>query len=455
MRSSVFLLGIFFVAQGALAAEPAELLLARGIQSYQNGFFAEAEILLRRSLEQNINTTAASHYLGLSLVKLGKLEDGRRVLAKAAKMDKKNPRLLLDLGLAYLAERNIAWAVRVLNKAKRLAPQNGQIAYFLGVALLKMGEAKGAIEQFEKAKKLGGVDAKELQLQLGLANFMIKQWEESRDHLSNILIGENGDVARRLVRAAYEAEGFPSSLYSVDLSTGVQVDTNPLYEHETTSPTALGPSFSGAVVLRPWVDPRNLIWGQVSGSRVFYFAAKESQTQQDVTDASRSEVRALASYTRRIPLEKNAFQLSAGYSFGLTFLDGGPPLADPNHIFVERHGGHASLQWFSGTGFVTQLRYGLTREVFADLPRSNWGNGLSLESSFSSQRENLRLLGWLSFRHEAAQSNDYDAVIPGAGLGASFLGSLELVLGVRVSYEHENHFRSESGRGGKLRRDDG
>jgi hypothetical protein len=131
----------------------------------------------------------------------------------------------------------------------------------------------------------------------------------------------------------------------------------------------------------------------------------------------------------------------------LLFLDGKPPLADENHIFLEQHGGHLSLQHRWQDGDTLKLRYSLTREDYAELPRSNWGNELALEHT-RSLFNRTRLLAWLSLRHELATLADYDALVPGAGIGASYLAPWDLVLGLRVGYEHENHYRSgrEDGR---------
>ena len=84
--------------------------------------------------------------------------------------------------------------------------------------------------------------------------------------------------------------------------------------------------------------------------------------------------------------------------------------------------------------------------------RSNWGNELAVEHSRNVLAQG-RLLSWLSLRHELALIPDYDALAPGCGVGLSYVAPWNLVPGVRVGYEHENHFRSADGRWGRQRLD--
>jgi Flp pilus assembly protein TadD len=444
MRSSlVWVLGVLSLQGGAHAAPPPELLCAQGVRRYQEGDLRGAVPLLRSCSPAE---PSSAHYLGLALIRLGQLHEGRRVLAAAAReAGAPNPRLLFDLGLAYLAEENTAWAVRTLSRARDLAPEDGRVRYHLGLALLRMGEASSAIEELTAAQRSGAVDPELVALQLGLALYQSGRYAASRRALSSVHFKVQRRVARQLLREALEAEGVPAGVISAELQIGLAVDTNPLYEHETTAPTAIGPALAGSLVLRPWVDAKNSLWGELAGARTFYFPTTSATTDKNVRDASPTEVRASAFYARRIRLLERACHLQAGYGFGLMFLDGPPPMADAHHIFLEEHGGHLSLQQRGGSS-QSKLRYSLTRLQFAELARSNWGNELSLENTRSLLGERLRLISWLSYRHELASSDDYTAAIPGVGAGASLLGPLGLVLGLRLGYEHRNYFHSANGR---------
>ncbi len=422
----------------ALAAPP-ELELARGIQHYQKGELAQAAALLQRPATEN---PAAGHFLGLALIRQGKLAEGRRALARAVELDGDSPRLLHDLGLAYLEEGNVAWAARVLTHARELAPEDGPICFHLGLALLQLGSAEEAAQELARARGMPGVDPKQAALQLAMAHYLSQDWEASRSLAGLALDGPQQGAARQLLRSAYEAEGIEAALISAELITGAVVDTNPLYHHETQGTTAMGPTFAGRLILRPLVDPRNILSGELALARTSYFGL----TDDAMADASPTDLRGAVRYTRRFLSDVTAYHLAASYSFGLSFLDGPAPLTDGNHIFLEEHGGYLALQRLTQAGRSSQLRYGLVRSLFADLPRNNWAHELSAEHAETLLAQRVRLIGWLSLRHEAAQVKDYNALIPGLGLGASLLAPLRLIVGLRADYAYKNFYDSEGER---------
>lgn len=444
-RTALPLLLLLALASPALAAEPAEALAARGIARYQAGDLAGAAALLARVPEAD-RTAAVSHHLGLALVRLGRLREGRLALAAAARLAPE-ARLLLDLGQAYLAEGNAAWATRTLRRATELAPDDGAIRFYLGVALSRLGEAEAAVGELRSARRLGATGA-EADAQLALALYLAGKHAQARDVLDGPALADRSTRAgaSRLLRASLQAQGTAASLLSAELGVGAVVDTNPLYEHETTAPTALGPTLSGNLVLRPWLTPRHLLWLELAGARSFYLAAGEGAAEKPVGDASPTELRAGAGYTLRLPKGEDgpALSLALAYRFGLTFLDGPPPLADPNHIFLEQHAGQVALLR-SGEGSESQLRYTFSRSAYADLARTSWSHELGFEHSAALLAGRIRLLGWVTVRQESATSADYNQVVPGLGLGGSLLGPLELVFGARVGYEYRNHLDSVGG----------
>jgi len=439
---------LLLLVGSALASTPAraelpELLAARGIARYQSGELAAAVALLRRSLELAPESSSAGHHLGLALIGLGQLSEGRRALAAAARLAPDEVPLLVDLGQAYLLEGNPAWAVRVLGRALELAPRSARGRYLHGLALLRLGEPASAAESLRQVHG-SEVDAGEAALQLSLAYYLDRRYEESRLVLGPAFAGADRSAARRLLRASLAAEGRPSALLSVELSVGAVVDGNPLYEHETTAPPAAGPSLSAALVLRPWMTSRHSLWGELSGARSFYFAAGSEAPGTSVADASPSELRAAAFYAYRTAGSSgdSTYEISGGYSFDLTFLDGAPPLADAHHIFLEQHTAQLLLQRLRRGRSHSQLRYNLIRSQFADLARSTWGNEIGFEQGLILLGERLRLLGWATLRYESAESPDYNQMVPGVGVGGSYLGPLGLVLGLRFGYEYRDHVDS-------------
>jgi len=443
MPSRLGALLVLLWAGVAAAGEPPALLLARGISRYRAGELRQALDPLRRAFEGEPALAAAGHYLGLAQIRLGQVKQGRRTLSRAARLDPENPRLLLDLGLAYLEEGNPAWAARSLRTAKALDPLDGRTRYYLGVALLRLGHSDEAVKELGASRHEPGVDWRHVRLQLGLAHYQAGRWAAARDLIGPVMRREmGGDLAGQLMRATFEAEGTAAGWVDGQITVGGVADSNPLYDHEREGPAAVGPGVSGSLTLRPYVGARASVWGEVAGSRVFYFPTSEQPAGETaVQDASRTDLRGSAFLGWRFPLERGQLQLSAGYAFSLILLDGAPPLADVNHIFLEQHGGQLALQHTAEDGATLQLRYSLSRDDYAELPRSCWGNELGLEHSRALWGSS-RLLTWISLRHELAYLPDYDALTPGAGVGMSYLAPWDLVLGLRLGYEHEDHYRS-------------
>ncbi len=435
-------------------AIPSELLRAQGIQRYQASDYQNAVILLQQARKHLPDDVATCHFLGLALIQQGKLREGRQLLSQAARFDGQSVNLLKNLAAAYIAEKNFPWAVRILYQAKELNPRDYEIRQALGLALLRLGQPVYAAEEFTQIRELPGSNQELAVIHLGLALYQSQRWEESRLLLNGWLWKRpQSPIARRIVRAAYQAEGITASLISAELSTGAVVDTNPLYEHETTAPTAVGPTLAGRLVLRPWVDAQNFFEGSLSGSRMFYFPVSNAPPDKNVEDASPSDIRAVAAYQRRFYWAEQPFHFQMSYAFGLTLLDGPPPLTDTNHIFVEEHSGQMALQRLASNNTLTQLRYSIARLQYASIARNNWSNEFSLEHSISSWKDRARFLGWLSLRHEAAHSIDYNTLVPGAGLGGSLILPTHLVFGLRFGYEYKRFYDSEGGRWGKQRLD--
>lgn len=464
-RQLLVLLVALVAMPGAAQAQPAEVLCARGVALYNQGNLTAARPLLRKAVDQDPTLTSAAHYLGLALIRQGSLRDGRKVLKAAAQRDGQDARLLTDLGLAYLAEGNRVWAVRTLTRARDLAPHDARIRHYLGTAMVDMGAAADAVPELQRAASAPHQQQQDSALQLGLALYRAKRWAESRRQLDTLLGTAHAPVARQLLRAAYEAEGTPAAWLSAQLTTGMVVDTNPLYLAENSDYAGIvvpGLAVGGRLTLRPWVSPRGILSADMAVSRVFYFgeylpasnaSTAAKATTPDPADASPTSLGAAVSYTRRLG-GKHQWQLAAGYAFGLTWLDGAG-LTDQSNLFMESHAGSLTLQWRMPHKIVNRLRYTLSREVYAQRPRNFWGNELSLEADRSFLDNRVRLLVWLSLRHEAADADHYAALVPGLGAGLSWLAPLDLVFGLRAAYEYANHMDSADSLWGKQREDHG
>ena len=462
--ASAFAFAILALQPSTLALaqpqRPIALQTIRGIQHYQRGNLEQAVQLLEKACAQDPGHLAAAHHLGLALARLGRLPEGRRALARAVKLSPGEARLHLDLGLVYLAEGNAVWASRALGQARELAPKSWAAAHYLGIALLAMDASEEAAVALRHARELDrGKD--QTSLQLALALFRARELEGSRAVLDPLLLGERGALARRLMRATHDAAGVPANLVSGRVAVGGLVDENPLYEHDASGDPLFGLTLAGALTVRPWMDRANLVWGEVGLNRTFYFPTEDPDGSPDAADVASTGLSAGLTYVRILSAAPDAWLLGFSYRFDLVFLDGfnqlfedgTPPVADENHIFLESHGGHLTLERRSSDGGATRLRYSVERQVFAHFPRSNLGLELSLEHSLTLLSHRLRLLFWFHGRYRMAERDYYNALAVGQGVGGSYLLPLDIVIGVSAGYEFQRFPDSAEGPWKQLRED--
>lgn len=447
-------------AQAEAEDRPVALLAIQGIAHYQQGELEQAARLLQRASTLAPGHLAVAHHLGLALARLGRLKQGRQALARAVRLSPGHGRLHLDLGLIYLAEGNAVWAARSLARARELAPRSWAAAHYLGVALLAMDASDEAALVLRQARELDR-SKDETSLRLALALFRARELEGSRSVLDPLLMGERGALARRLMRATHDAAGVPASWVSGSVALGGLVDENPLYEHDAAGPLVFGLTLAGRLTVRPWMDRANLVWGDLGVNRTFYFTTEDSGGSPDAADVASTALSTGATYVRILSAAPDAWLLGATYSFDLVFLDGfdqlfedgTPPVADKNHIFLERHGGHLSLERRASDGGATRIRYSVEREVYAHYPRSNLGLELSLEHGLTLLSDRLRLLFWLHGSYRMAERDYYNAVAMGQGVGGSVLLPLDLVIGVSGAYEFQRFPDSAQGPWKQLRED--
>lgn len=424
-----------------LNAQSDQLNALRGVELYRQKKFIQAIPHLRRAWQVDKKNLAIGHYLALCLIRLEHYKEGRKILKILVHKEPNNQRFVFDLGLAYLREGNSFWATRYLSKTLKKDPNNERIKYYLALSLLRSGEAKRAAILLEEIKDKKHQNAP-LRLQRALAYYLDQRWEDARFELSGLTKGRIGRLANRLMRDSYMAEGKPASLLSFDLSVGFALDSNPLYENETTAPTAIGPSFSVGLIIRPWVDRLNFLWTEASVQRVSYYPLSSvDETMTDPSDGSFTDMRFGLFYARRIAPRYHDLELSIGYRFYLSFLDGDPPLVDFNHIFTEAHGLISALS-FVGSSSQTQIRLATTYNRYALIARNSKNIDLALEQS-RALNHGLRVLGWIGGRADFAQAKRYHALNINAGLGLSWNAPWKLVFGTRGTWSYSDYYSSE------------
>jgi Flp pilus assembly protein TadD len=129
-------------------------LIQQMMLEFQNQRLESAERIARTILRINSKDLVALQVQGLCLAMQGRAEESVEPLAKAAKLDPKNPELLTNLAKAQHQAGLFADAVQTFEKLQRLIPNNPQILTDMGTAYAKLKQYDKASSCYERALEL-------------------------------------------------------------------------------------------------------------------------------------------------------------------------------------------------------------------------------------------------------------------------------------------------------------
>ena len=90
----------------------------------------------------------------LQLARVSKIEDAKRLLEEAARIEPRNADIPNELGLLLLRDENAAQALGSFGRALALAPADAKTMNNRGVALFQLGQTEAARQDFERALRL-------------------------------------------------------------------------------------------------------------------------------------------------------------------------------------------------------------------------------------------------------------------------------------------------------------
>jgi Flp pilus assembly protein TadD len=139
----------------ALSPEPDVMLNYNlGLARFEAGDFPGSLGPLTRALELNPGFVEGRRRMGMTLLRLGRLEEAELYLAEAARLRPDDPELRACYGEILLKRRRPAEAEPELAEAARLQPDEPSIRGNLGAALLIQGKLDEAARQFVEALRL-------------------------------------------------------------------------------------------------------------------------------------------------------------------------------------------------------------------------------------------------------------------------------------------------------------
>ncbi|MEO0466532.1 MAG: tetratricopeptide repeat protein [Pseudomonadota bacterium] len=141
---------------GVSAREDWRLFFARGAARERLGRWPEAERDLRFAMTLSPDNARILNHLGYGLVDRGQnLEEGLRLISRAADLDPRSGLILDSLGWAYFRLGDYGRAVNQLERAVELEPGNAVINDHLGDAYWRTGRRTEAKFQWRRALALG------------------------------------------------------------------------------------------------------------------------------------------------------------------------------------------------------------------------------------------------------------------------------------------------------------
>jgi tetratricopeptide (TPR) repeat protein len=181
--------GIAPIAAGQQASP--EDILKDAIGAHQSGDFERAIEGYRKVLAIHDSPDIRSN-LGAALASTGRYDDAIIEYKKALKSGPRNPRIWVNLALAYYKAGQIATAAGELAALHREQPDNRQVTLLLADCRLRMGENAKVIELLEPVAAADTADLAAAYM-LGSALLRSKQVDRGQQMIDRIL--RNGDSA--------------------------------------------------------------------------------------------------------------------------------------------------------------------------------------------------------------------------------------------------------------------
>jgi hypothetical protein len=424
----------------------------------------------------------AWHGRGAALVRLGRGAEARTALKRALALCADAApagsadgagcyEVRLDLAVGYLVDGNRVWAARTLAPAPpadrpELAARRDAL---LGLALVETDRGDDALRLLapaeesaeESAGEGGAADgpaaaaARDPELAawralvLGRAQLGAGRVHDALRSLARVdrfsPDGRLRDAADDLRDLAFTATDPEPDLVSASAATGVEFDSNALFDPDEGAPAsrvAAGRSFvRAALTLRPVRTGAHRLAGDASFFRSLHFGNDEAR-QLDLT-----EVAASLRWAWRFALGATDNTVQLRYLFALDLLEGGALLPEPDRfVFLESHGGEAS--WLAAPTDTLELRlsYTFQRRLFAEQVRDAWLHQLTGSQTLLLADGRVRLTTDLAVRLDDADGQRYDLAGLLLGARAAVRIPWELEVFARASYAWHDYFACSGAR---------
>jgi tetratricopeptide (TPR) repeat protein len=197
----IYLLFMIFIPFG-FAGNPnaAENLLDKGIAEFKAENYEEALEFLIKAREEQLTSSMAAYYLGMTYNQMGEYREASKHLRDAIRLTPSVKEAYPELIQALSNLNELKEAKDWITQAEQEDVKPGQIKYLKGLILLKEGKNSEAIDAFKKAKRMDSSLNQASNMQIAMALTKQRRFAEAKETLRAIIsvdpLSEIGTYAR-------------------------------------------------------------------------------------------------------------------------------------------------------------------------------------------------------------------------------------------------------------------
>jgi tetratricopeptide (TPR) repeat protein len=220
---------LFVMAKPAAGAdEPGEydFELAKGVSSYNQGRYGEAESHLKAALNLKPGDQATTYYLGLTSLRLQRYREAEERFREVLKKRPDDARARLGVGMALYHQDRYRDASTELTIAERTLKDDPLLYYYAGLAAANQQSYEQASEKFVRAGKLDPELGNDAHYQRGLTLHSQRQYQQATAEFKSAVEGAQPATPPSAAPAATPSVQQPSKRWSANYGLSLQYDSN-------------------------------------------------------------------------------------------------------------------------------------------------------------------------------------------------------------------------------------
>ncbi len=179
------LFSVYLYAQEEKKLNPT---LEKGIGQYKHENYDEALVTLKKAKAEELSSTLAAYYLGLTYKQLQQYKDAVPPLREAVTNLPKIKGALIELIDCLYQLGKLDEAKKWIGEAEREGIRPAQVAFLKGLVLVKDNNVPEAIDSFKNAKSLDQSMTQAANYQIGMADLKANKLEDARKVFKEVVL---------------------------------------------------------------------------------------------------------------------------------------------------------------------------------------------------------------------------------------------------------------------------